>query len=38
MNRFPVIRRNCAMRGKLSPSTEIQAEFFPVESTSARCG
>ena len=36
MKRSPVIRRSCAIRKPLSPSTETHAEFFPVETTSAR--
>jgi hypothetical protein len=37
MERRPVIRRSCAIRGSVSPSIEIHAEFFPVETTNARC-
>ena len=37
MKRSPVMRRSCAVRTPLSPSTEIRAEFFPVDTTSARC-
>ncbi|HZY96635.1 MAG TPA: hypothetical protein VFE35_05995 [Candidatus Cybelea sp.] len=36
MKRLPLIRRSCAIRGDGSPSIEIQAEFFPVETTNAR--
>jgi hypothetical protein len=36
IERLPLIRRNCASRGDVSPSIEIHAEFFPVETTNAR--
>jgi len=36
MKRFPLMRRNCASRSAVSPSIEIHAEFFPVETTNAR--
>jgi len=29
------MRRSCAMRGCVSPSIDIHAEFFPVETTNA---
>ena len=31
------MRRSCAIRGSVSPSIDIHAEFFPVETTNARC-
>lgn len=31
------MRRSCAIRGNVSPSIDIHAEFFPVETTNARC-
>jgi hypothetical protein len=31
------MRRSCAIRGNVSPSIDTQAEFFPVETTNARC-
>ena len=31
------MRRSCAIRGIVSPSIDIHAEFFPVETTNARC-
>jgi hypothetical protein len=37
MERRPVMRRSCAIRGSVSPSIDIHAEFFPVETTNARC-
>jgi hypothetical protein len=37
MERRPVMRRSCASRGSVSPSIDIHAEFFPVETTNARC-
>jgi hypothetical protein len=37
MERRPVMRRSCAIRGTVSPSIDIHAEFFPVETTNARC-
>jgi len=36
MERLPRVRRNCAIRSAVSPSIEIHAEFFPVETTNAR--
>lgn len=30
------MRRSCAIRGTVSPSIDIHAEFFPVETTNAR--
>ncbi len=36
MKRLPLMRRSCARRGAVSPSIEIHAEFFPVETTNAR--
>lgn len=36
MKRLPVMRRSCAIRNVDSPSIEIHAEFFPVETTNAR--
>jgi hypothetical protein len=36
MKRLPLMRRNCASRSAVSPSIEIHAEFFPVETTNAR--
>ncbi len=31
------MRRSCAIRGNVSPSIDIHAEFFPVDTTNARC-
>jgi hypothetical protein len=36
MKRLPLMRRSCASRSAVSPSIEIHAEFFPVETTNAR--